>query len=161
MNHVSSRTRSQIDLDSDQITTITLRSSIRGLEGLIISIPPHVDDDSSDITYIETETDASEEDVSEHSQQHTGLNLDKLNKYKFVVSKSDIPGDDCPICLDGFKCRQHCRRFDCSHVFHKKCIDRWLLKNVHCPGCRICVQPLKPVTRSIRILRSRRVLPLE
>lgn len=150
---ISSRTRSQ---NGEQITTIRLRSSIRGLEGLIISIPRNIedneDDDTSDFTYVETTTDESEEDSSERVRN---INFEKLNK--FIVNKSNKPCDDCPICLDEFKCRQHCRRFDCSHVFHKKCIDKWLIKNTHCPVCRACVQPLQPTTRSIRILRSRRV----
>lgn len=152
---ISSRTRSQNE--EEQITTIRLRSSIRGLEGLIISIPRGIedngDDDTSDFTYIETEaTDESEEDSSERVRN---INFEKLNK--FIVNKSNKPCDDCPICLDEFKCRQHCRRFGCSHVFHKTCIDKWLTKNTQCPVCRACVQPLQPSTKSIRILRTRRV----
>jgi len=138
-------------------STIRLRASIRGLEGLIISIPrgieDNIDDDTSDFTYIETEaTDESEENSSERVRN---IDFEKLNK--FIVNKSNKPCDDCPICLDEFKCRQHCRRFGCSHVFHKKCIDKWLTKNTQCPVCRACVQPLQPSTKSIRILRSRHV----
>jgi hypothetical protein len=138
-------------------STIRLRASIRGLEGLIISIPrgieDNIDDDTSDFTYIETEaTDESEENSSERVRN---IDFEKLNK--FIVNKSNKPCDDCPICLDEFKCRQHCRRFGCSHVFHKKCIDKWLTKNTQCPVCRACVQPLQPSTKNIRILRSRHV----
>lgn len=154
---ISSRTRSQNN-DEEQITeeqiTIRLRSSIRGLEGLIISIPRSEDDDenddASDFTYVETEvTDESEEDSEKRS-----INFNKLNK--FVLNKINKPCDDCPICLEEFKIRQICRQFDCSHVFHKKCIDKWLTKNVICPVCRACVQPLQPTIRNIRVLRSRR-----
>ena len=152
---ISSRTRSQHG--EEQITTIRLRSSIRGLEGLIISIPRDIEDDeddgTSDFTYVETDaTDDSEEDSSEPVRS---INFEKLNK--FIVKKSNKPCDDCPICLDEFKCRQHCRRFNCSHVFHKKCIDKWLRKNNQCPVCRACVQLLQPTTRNIRILRSRHI----
>ena len=157
MNPISSRTRSRND--HEQITTIRLRSSIRGLEGLIISLPANIEeeDDTSDLTYVETEaTEESDEDSSEH-QNGRIINFDKLNK--FVVNKSNKPEDDCPICLDGFKCRQHCRKLQCSHVFHKKCVDRWLVKNVQCPVCRSSVQPLhhNPTRRNIRILRSLRI----
>ena len=152
MTPISSRTRSR----DEQITTIRLRSSIRGLEGLIISIPRDIDednnDDTSDFTYIETE---ATEDSEEPEEQVRSINFEKLNK--FVVNKSNKPCDDCPICLDEFKCRQHCRKFNCSHVFHKKCIDKWLTKNTQCPVCRCSVQPLQPTTRNIRILRSRRL----
>ncbi len=153
MNPISSRTRSRHDED-EQITTIRLRSSIRGLEGLFISIPRHFedDDDTSDFTYVETEATEESEDSLERS--NVNVNFEKLNK--FLVNKSNKPEDDCPICLDGFKCRQHGRKLQCSHAFHKKCIDRWLTKNTHCPVCRTSVQPLQPTTtrRNIRILRS-------
>lgn len=155
MNPISSRTRSRIDYDreSDHFT-ITLRSTIRGLEGLVISIPRVEDgsEDSSDFTYIhteETETESEEEGVR---RTPPVINFDKLNK--FIVNKSNLPSDECPICLDAFKVRQHCRRLGCTHIFHKKCVDRWLAKNPRCPVCRTCVQPQQPTQRSIRILRS-------
>ena len=157
MNPISSRTRSQND--QELITTIRVRSSIRGLEGLIISIPRHIEDDGddSDFTYVETETTEESEEDSLDRQNVRTINFDKLNK--FVVNKSNKPDDDCPICLDVFTCRQHCRKFYCSHTFHKKCIDRWLTKNTHCPVCRSPVQTLQPNTtrRNISILRSRRI----
>ena len=158
MNPISSRTRSRIDYDreSNQFT-ITLRSTIRGLEGLVISIPRVEDDseDSSDFTYIEeeTETESEEEDVRRNPV--AVINFDKLNK--FVVKKSNLPSDECPICLDVFKARQHARKLGCTHIFHKKCVDRWLAKVPRCPVCRTSVQPQQPTPptqRSIRLLRS-------
>ena len=153
MTPISTRTRSQND--QEQITTLRLRSSIRGLEGLVISISRNTendeDDDTSDLTYVETE--ATEESEVDSSERGRSIIFEKLNK--FVVNKSNKPCDDCPICLDVFKYRQHCRKFQCSHVFHKKCIDRWLAKNTQCPVCRSSVQPLQPTSRmNIHILRS-------
>ena len=158
MNPISSRTRSRIDYDqeSNQLT-ITLRSTIRGLEGLVISIPRVEDnsEDSSDFTYIETEgteTESEEEDVR---RRPVVINFDKLSK--FIVKKSNLPSDECPICLDVFKVRQHARKLGCTHIFHKKCVDRWLAKVPRCPVCRTSVQPQQPTPpthRSIRLLRS-------
>lgn len=151
---ISSRTRSRIRHGSDggQLT-ITLRSSIRGLEGLVISIPTaelllEDNDDVSDLTYVETEgTDESEEEeTSRHVQP------EKLNK--FVVNRANRPVDVCPICLEGFTCRQHFRKLACLHTFHVRCIDRWLVKVPDCPVCRCRVQPQQSMPRSLRILRS-------
>ena len=43
----------------------------------------------------------------------------------------------CTICLESVRVRQHVREL-CgqSCVFHKRCIDRWLLGNRTCPTCR-------------------------
>ncbi|KAK3206796.1 hypothetical protein Dsin_020842 [Dipteronia sinensis] len=48
---------------------------------------------------------------------------------------------DCAICLDEFSDGEECRvGSTCKHIFHKYCIDRWLLKNTQCPLCRVPVQ---------------------
>ncbi|KAL5750229.1 hypothetical protein ACOSP7_024832 [Xanthoceras sorbifolium] len=42
-----------------------------------------------------------------------------------------------PICLDEFSDRDDCMvGSTCKHIFHKYCIDEWILKNKHCPLCR-------------------------
>ncbi|PON42168.1 43kDa postsynaptic protein [Parasponia andersonii] len=48
---------------------------------------------------------------------------------------------ECVVCLDGFREGQWCRRLvDCSHVFHRRCLDTWLLKVPACPICRTRVR---------------------
>lgn len=47
---------------------------------------------------------------------------------------------DCTLCLDTYRAREWLRRLPCGHVYHKECIDQWLL--VHQRGrqrtCPIC-----------------------
>ena len=44
----------------------------------------------------------------------------------------------CPICLENFS-TNNCaiRKLKCGHIFHKKCIDKWLYKSekIECPYC--------------------------
>ncbi|XP_074342604.1 E3 ubiquitin-protein ligase MPSR1-like [Apium graveolens] len=42
---------------------------------------------------------------------------------------------DCAICMDDFGC-EICKEMPCKHVFHGKCVEKWL--NIHgtCPVCR-------------------------
>lgn len=44
----------------------------------------------------------------------------------------------CSICLDLFKEGLYKRTLTCGHVFHKKCIDKWITKDFQktCPICR-------------------------
>ncbi|ESN98322.1 hypothetical protein HELRODRAFT_193049 [Helobdella robusta] len=42
----------------------------------------------------------------------------------------------CAICLDVFYRRQLIRVLPCSHEFHSKCVDRWLLMRQTCPLCK-------------------------
>jgi hypothetical protein len=53
-----------------------------------------------------------------------------------VIKQSDISCGDCPICLEPFKLRQHAKKLPCEHMFHKKCIDKWLNRSHLCPCCR-------------------------
>ncbi|KAK1366386.1 E3 ubiquitin-protein ligase RHA1B [Heracleum sosnowskyi] len=51
---------------------------------------------------------------------------------------SDNRDDQCAVCLYLVKAKQLTRELEnCSHVFHKECIDAWIDKNnVTCPLCR-------------------------
>jgi len=49
--------------------------------------------------------------------------------------------DDCPICLENFQEGDTVRELKaCSHVFHKSCVDLWLLRSSECPLCKTKVQ---------------------
>ncbi|KAJ4827363.1 hypothetical protein Tsubulata_014954 [Turnera subulata] len=44
---------------------------------------------------------------------------------------------ECVICLEDFKDGDSCKVLSkCNHMYHTKCIDRWLIKDRHCPLCR-------------------------
>mmetsp|Transcript_16887 Transcript_16887/g.23624 ORF Transcript_16887/g.23624 Transcript_16887/m.23624 type:complete len:280 (-) Transcript_16887:270-1109(-) len=50
---------------------------------------------------------------------------------------SDIVGDrTCPVCLVELEEGEETRDLPCPHIFHKKCIDRWLTMRQTCPLCR-------------------------
>ncbi|XP_022153343.1 RING-H2 finger protein ATL56-like [Momordica charantia] len=64
--------------------------------------------------------------------------LQKLLQFRFSKPHSQI---DCAICLDGFRNGQWCRRLGgCGHVYHRKCIDSWLIRVPACPLCRSSVR---------------------
>jgi len=45
-------------------------------------------------------------------------------------------GIDCAICLDELEKGDEVRKLTCDHVFHKDCIDPWLLDHHNCPLCK-------------------------
>ena len=68
---------------------------------------------------------------------------DILNKnttvdvYKNVNKELREKHTTCAICIDDFNDESNIRIIKCSHVFHKDCIDPWLLKESYkCPVCR-------------------------
>lgn len=49
---------------------------------------------------------------------------------------------NCVICLNNFEVGRLCIRLvNCKHMFHKDCMDRWILRSICCPLCRAsCVK---------------------
>lgn len=43
------------------------------------------------------------------------------------------PGATCAVCLEPLGTGQLTRRLPCLHVFHVRCIDRWLWQHHTCP----------------------------
>ena len=42
----------------------------------------------------------------------------------------------CSICMDEYKNEDVISILNCNHKFHKKCVDKWLYRNLSCPICR-------------------------
>jgi len=54
----------------------------------------------------------------------------------------DSDGGDCVICLSGLQEGDNARSLpECGHVFHRACIDLWLLRQTRCPLCagHVCI----------------------
>jgi hypothetical protein len=49
---------------------------------------------------------------------------------------SEHLADTCSICLDLYTTNTYVRTLPCAHMFHKKCVDKWLKKTFQCPYCR-------------------------
>lgn len=54
-----------------------------------------------------------------------------------VIDRVDIENEEeCPICYDELNEENIVVIIKCGHIFHKKCINRWLNQNFSCPICR-------------------------
>ncbi|KAL8254789.1 hypothetical protein R6Q59_033010 [Mikania micrantha] len=66
-----------------------------------------------------------------------------LPPFKYSTAEdSPVSGsEDCSICLERFNDGEICRVIPvCDHVFHARCVDRWLMKVPNCPICRTRVR---------------------
>ncbi|XP_042300646.1 E3 ubiquitin-protein ligase RNF133-like, partial [Sceloporus undulatus] len=75
----------------------------------------------------------------EQSTQPTEAELQKavcsLKSHRLKKDEFDLAEETCVVCLETFKPREVVRILTCRHIFHKRCIDRWLLKRGSCPIC--------------------------
>ncbi|KAM9329885.1 RING finger protein 150 [Gastrophryne carolinensis] len=45
--------------------------------------------------------------------------------------------DNCAVCIEGYKPNDVVRVLPCRHLFHKSCVDPWLLDHRTCPMCKM------------------------
>ncbi|XP_066496144.1 E3 ubiquitin-protein ligase RNF128 [Tiliqua scincoides] len=45
-------------------------------------------------------------------------------------------GENCAVCIEVYKPNDVVRILTCNHLFHKNCIDPWLLEHRTCPMCK-------------------------
>lgn len=76
--------------------------------------------------------------ILHQQQQQEGLK--ELSEPPFEYKSHETIANhcsDCAICLEDFKDGDLCRVLSkCNHMYHKGCIDQWLIKDNHCPFCR-------------------------
>ncbi|KAL8190115.1 UNVERIFIED_CONTAM: hypothetical protein K2H54_040779 [Gekko kuhli] len=51
----------------------------------------------------------------------------------------DVDAENCAVCIENYKPKDAVRILPCKHVFHKTCIDPWLLDHRTCPMCKLDV----------------------
>lgn len=88
-------------------------------------------------------------DLNENDPNSVNINLfKKLKKSEFI--KKELPkykkvtqldkDSSCCICLEEYNENTYKRTLNCSHHFHKKCIDKWFRNceddDISCPTCR-------------------------
>ncbi|XP_023782657.1 LOW QUALITY PROTEIN: E3 ubiquitin-protein ligase RNF128-like [Cyanistes caeruleus] len=60
----------------------------------------------------------------------------KLRTLKEGDKETGPDGDSCVVCFEQYKPNDVMRVLTCNHVFHKTCIDPWLLEHGTCPLCK-------------------------
>ncbi|XP_077163844.1 E3 ubiquitin-protein ligase RNF128 isoform X1 [Paroedura picta] len=60
----------------------------------------------------------------------------QLRTLKQGDKETDPDGDNCAVCIEVYKPNDVVRILTCNHLFHKSCIDPWLLEHRTCPMCK-------------------------
>ena len=68
--------------------------------------------------------------------------VDEMNMEEARVDGDE--GEICPICLDVLDDEVQNRKLSCKHIFHRECIDKWLItKKMSCPTCKRDASPVQ------------------
>ncbi|XP_062982312.1 E3 ubiquitin-protein ligase RNF149 [Elgaria multicarinata webbii] len=58
---------------------------------------------------------------------------------KYEDKGLDVDAENCAICIENYKPKDTVRILPCKHVFHRHCVDPWLLEHRTCPMCKLDV----------------------
>ncbi|KAL2610570.1 hypothetical protein R1flu_029143 [Riccia fluitans] len=76
--------------------------------------------------------------LSSTPDRNRGILLRKIRLLPVTrLQPSDVREDTCSICLEKEVAGEVVRRLPCIHVFHRQCIDKWLLQKPVCPTCKV------------------------
>ncbi|KAF6105976.1 ring finger protein 149 [Phyllostomus discolor] len=62
-----------------------------------------------------------------------------LHTIKHEEKGIDVDAENCAVCIENFKVKDIIRILPCKHIFHRMCIDPWLLDHHTCPMCKLDV----------------------
>ena len=75
-----------------------------------------------------------------------GISTEEIGSLKIMTYQNYLDSKGrieiaCPICYEDYENYIELRVMECpgNHVFHKKCIDKWLIKSNKCPMCNLSV----------------------
>ncbi|XP_058653550.1 E3 ubiquitin-protein ligase RNF128 [Onychostoma macrolepis] len=69
----------------------------------------------------------------------------KLEVRTLRTSDPEVESEDvsCVVCTDSFKHHEQVTVLPCRHLYHKKCIEPWLLEHPTCPMCKFHILKYK------------------
>jgi len=95
------------------------------------------DDDITSTVLLEIVTRFGSPETESFFKNFRRKQIKEIGKYKKVTAGSELLETTCPICIEEFKENEYYRTLECTHHFHKRCIDKWFRKDhSDCPMCR-------------------------
>ncbi|XP_042483321.1 E3 ubiquitin-protein ligase RNF6-like [Macadamia integrifolia] len=98
---------------------------------------------------------ASDDDDDDKFEGQMMMLLDHAATYEEIAGRLPESYTTCAVCLDELRKADKVRELrNCCHVFHKRCIDRWLNHNIdpHHSTCPVCRTPILRYSSSIAAL---------
>ncbi|XP_010455543.1 PREDICTED: E3 ubiquitin-protein ligase RHA1B-like [Camelina sativa] len=83
--------------------------------------------------------DTSHRDPTRHTLSKSASLADEFVPVVRISDLLTVPDDCCTVCLADFKSDDKVRKLPkCGHVFHHRCLDRWVVDccKMTCPICR-------------------------
>lgn len=70
------------------------------------------------------------------SRLQTPATKEKIDAIPLIDATEEHLEQECSICLSKYELGEKIREMRCKHLFHKDCLDTWLIVNSVCPYCK-------------------------
>lgn len=99
-------------------------------------------EDRPNILVVREHANCINEHTVENTVENTTGSRDSLAEVNSSIYPVVVPNQDmCTVCLDKFEDCVEVRTLRCGHIFHRACIDPWLLDHGTCPLCKMMIVP--------------------
>jgi len=68
-------------------------------------------------------------------QTNLARKIEFLDQMPSTVIDNQDKIQECVICMVDIEVGEAVRYLPCAHMFHKTCVDTWLMRNLSCPTC--------------------------
>ena len=68
-------------------------------------------------------------------QTNLARKIEFLDQMPSTVIDNNDKIQECVICMVDLEVGDTVRYLPCAHMFHKTCVDNWLMRNLTCPTC--------------------------
>ena len=74
-------------------------------------------------------------ELSEDEQINLARKIEFLDQMPSTVLDHYDKIQECVICMVDIEIGEAIRYLPCAHLFHKNCVDTWLMRSLSCPTC--------------------------
>ncbi|EJW05172.1 hypothetical protein EDEG_00738 [Edhazardia aedis USNM 41457] len=98
----------------------------------------NIDNSSSDNNSSTSSTsDINNDNFTNNNDSNSESFINSANKKDQKKCTCDKIPNECSVCLEKFLPKDKIRIFKCNHIFHSRCVDKWLTDfTAQCPICR-------------------------
>ena len=99
----------------------------------------HLNFEDLDLNFITEET-ISQQKMEEDIRSLPTFKIDEKYMKKIELNTEECM-KKCVVCMEDFEIGEELKTLPCFHIFHGKCINKWLVANMNCPVCKMNINP--------------------
>ena len=97
--------------------------------------PLHEPDGDNPVYYTSPGVGRPLNELSEDEQINLARKIEFLDQMPSTILDQYDKIQECVICMLDIEIGEAIRYLPCAHLFHKNCVDTWLMRSLSCPTC--------------------------